>query len=42
MRFDRGANLRFHFACVPMNKPVLLEARQRCRDFFRVRKLTTL
>ena len=32
MRFDRGANVRFHFACVLVSNPLLLQARQSCRD----------
>jgi hypothetical protein len=29
-----GVKLRFHFACVPVRKHLLPQARQRCRDFF--------
>src|SRR5207248_10101286 len=31
--FSRGVNALLHFPCVPLRKPLLLEARQRCRDF---------
>ena len=33
MHLNGRASVRFHFSCVPVNKPVLLEARQRCREF---------
>jgi hypothetical protein len=33
MRSNRGANVRFHFACATVCKHLLLDARQRCRDF---------
>jgi hypothetical protein len=33
MRFNGGANVRFHFACAAVRKHLLLDARQRCRDF---------
>ena len=33
MRSIRGANVRFHFACAAARKHLLLDARQRCRDF---------
>ena len=32
MRFNRGANVRFHLACASVRKHLLLEAPQRCRD----------
>ena len=32
MRFNRGANVRFHLACASVCKRLLLEARQSCRD----------
>ena len=32
MRFNRGANVRFHLACASVRKRLLLKARQRCRD----------
>ena len=34
MRFGRGANVHFHLACASVRKHLLLEARQRCREFF--------
>jgi hypothetical protein len=37
MRFNRGANVRFHPARASVRKRLLLEARQSCRD-----NLTTL
>ena len=33
MRLNCGANVRFHLACASVCKHLLLEARQRCRDF---------
>jgi len=33
MRFGRGANVRFHLAYASVRKHLLLQARQRCRDF---------
>jgi hypothetical protein len=34
MRFNREANVRFHFVCASVSKPLLLEVRQRCREIF--------
>ena len=34
MRFNRGANVRFHLTYAPARKPLLLEPRHRCRDKF--------
>jgi hypothetical protein len=34
MRFNRGANVRFHPAYASVRKHLLLEARQGCRDNF--------
>jgi hypothetical protein len=35
VRFGRGANVHFHLACASVRKHLLLQARQRCRDFSR-------
>jgi hypothetical protein len=32
--FSRGVNALLHFVCVPVSKPLLPKARQRCRDFW--------
>jgi hypothetical protein len=32
MRFNCGANVRFHLACASVRKNLLLEAHQSCRD----------
>ena len=32
MRFNRGADLRFHLACASVRTHLLLKARQSCRD----------
>ena len=34
MRFGCGANVRFHLAWASVRKHLLVEARQRCREFF--------